>query len=267
MSSLLEDLLAKASALPMAPLAIEAFWDGDTNGWFVTLAVVTKSEAGYQDSLSHTFQNGGDFRLFSGEAQPWHEAPQAARIGQELAIRIGVPFYFASPEHPEDDCPRWWERDQGFPCRRCGLPQLQRDACPWRGCCYRCHLAEEKEAREAEWTPAEQAGPRCGICGKPASGDPTQPPRCAECLERYEDYVCSRCGGCVLILRTVAHTDICDSCLLSRRLAALPDSDRQEIRRVSVEHGEISGMEEARHILGYSLDDAAAAVRELTRRA
>jgi hypothetical protein len=266
MPSLLEQLLAKAQALPEAPVAIEAFWDGDTSGWFVTLSAVMKSETGYQESFLCTFQDGGDIRLFTGQAPPWVEARQATSIGRALAIRIGVPFYFASPEHPEDDCPRWWERDQGYPCRTCGIPLLQREPCPWRGSCHHCHLAAEKEASEAEWTPAERAGPRCGICGKPASGASTLSPRCAACLERYEDYVCSSCGGHVCIRRTVDHTDICDSCALSRRLAAVPEADREAIRRISVERGEISGMREAMRLLGCSLADAVAAVNELTRR-
>lgn len=60
-------------------------------------------------------------RLFKGQAPPWGEARCATEFGQALATSLGVPFYFPSPDHPEVDCPRWWERDQGTPCCGCGI--------------------------------------------------------------------------------------------------------------------------------------------------
>src|SRR5262245_57424494 len=120
-----EQLLAEAGALPERPVAFEAFWDGDTSGWFVTLSAILKSETGYRDSFLGMIRGGGDIRLFNGQAPPWGEARLAREVGDELAARFGVPFYFPSPNHPEDECPRWWEQHQGYPCRRCGILLLQ----------------------------------------------------------------------------------------------------------------------------------------------
>jgi hypothetical protein len=35
-----EDLLQRAAQCPAPPAAIEAYWDGDTSGWFVVLTLV-----------------------------------------------------------------------------------------------------------------------------------------------------------------------------------------------------------------------------------
>ena len=91
---------------------------------------------------------GGDIRIFNGQVPPWPEAVRPKEAGEDLAARLGIPFFFASPQHPEDRCPRWWEQSQAYPCRRCGIPLLQCDPCPWRGACYSCHLAEQKEQKE-----------------------------------------------------------------------------------------------------------------------
>jgi hypothetical protein len=140
------DLRRAKARLPAAAVAIEAYWDGDSSGWFVVLVAVVGGDAGYE-GRSLWASKGYDFRLFTGQVPPWPEARRAAELGQALATPLGVPFYFPSPDHPEDDCPRWWERDKGTPCRRCGIPLLQRDPCSHRGVCYQCHLAEEKQAR------------------------------------------------------------------------------------------------------------------------
>jgi hypothetical protein len=141
-----EALVAKADTLSERPAAFEAFWDGDTGGWYVTLVAVLPTGAGYRDHFLATLRDGGDLRLFNGQVPPWPEARRAGEAGAELAARFGVPFYFPSPGWPEDDCPRWADRDRGYPCGRCGVPLLQRPECPWRGVCYRCQLAIEREA-------------------------------------------------------------------------------------------------------------------------
>lgn len=149
-----EALLEKAAQCPLPPVAIEAFWDGDTTGWFVVLTML------YRDPSASGRQYGefcvaamrgwdGDLRIFNNQVPPWPEAGRAREVGEELAAALGVPFYFPSPHRPEDDCPRWWEQDQGYPCRGCGVLLLQREGCPWRGVCYSCHLQEERERKEA----------------------------------------------------------------------------------------------------------------------
>jgi hypothetical protein len=259
-----EKLLAKADSLPGPPVAIEALWDGDSGGWGVTLAAVLRSGDGYRSHAIAFLRGGGDIRLFNGHVPPWPEARLAAEIGAELAGRFGVPFHFPSPERPEEDCPTWAERDQGYPCRRCGISLLQRDECPWRGNCYHCHLAEERERKEAKWTPEERAGPRCHICGNPATSTMYDSPMCPDCLDKYEDYKCSRCGVSVLILKTVCHTDLCTSCDRRARLDAVPAEQREAIRAARTTGGESAAIRVARDLLGWGLYDALAAVREIS---
>jgi hypothetical protein len=140
-----EEVLAKVDTLPGPPAAFEARWNGDTGGWFVDLVAVLRDGEGYRDFFLISISYGGDIRLFNGNVPPWPEARFAAECGTELATRFGVPFYFASPDYPEEDCPTWANQEKGYPCRICGVSLLQSPDCPWRGLCYRCLLASERE--------------------------------------------------------------------------------------------------------------------------
>lgn len=102
----LDELAAKIQALPHRPSAIEALWDGDSEGWKVDLLAVT-SEPRTEHRLA-IVQHGTDIRLFNGEVPPWSDAQEASIIGRRLAERFDVPFYFASPEEP-NSAPRWWD--------------------------------------------------------------------------------------------------------------------------------------------------------------
>jgi hypothetical protein len=144
-----DEVLAKVREFVESPVAIEAFWDGDTTGWFVVLTALFPSAAPAgtpfrEVALCSWREGGGDMRLFNGQVPPWPEARYANDLGREVAGQLSVPFYFGSPEHPEDSCPRWWEREAGYPCAACGIPLLQRQPCPWRGVCYWCHLEKER---------------------------------------------------------------------------------------------------------------------------
>ncbi|MES9541938.1 hypothetical protein [Actinomadura sp. NPDC000600] len=103
----LEDLIRKVQELPRPPAAVEALWDGDTEGWFVVVLGVTR-DPNTEHHLA-TVQHGNDIRAFNGEVPPWPEAEEASRIGAALAGRLGVPFHFASPDEPDDSAPRWWD--------------------------------------------------------------------------------------------------------------------------------------------------------------
>ena len=149
-----DEVLAKVRCFSEIPDAIEAFWDGDTTGWFVVLTAVfadqTTSESAFRETVLRSWrEGGGDIRVFTGQVPHWPEAHYARELGREVATQLSVPFYFASPEHPEDECPRWWERDAGYPCAVCGIALLQREPCPWRGTCYRCHLELGRGTRPA----------------------------------------------------------------------------------------------------------------------
>ncbi|GAA3370086.1 hypothetical protein GCM10020367_15320 [Streptomyces sannanensis] len=89
-----DTLAARVGGLPRPPVAFEAVWDGDTQGWIVDLLAIL--------------------------ADPWEEVPlasirgleqsdEATATGRELAARFRVPFHFASPGEPDDRAPRWWD--------------------------------------------------------------------------------------------------------------------------------------------------------------
>jgi len=103
----LDELMAAIQALPREPVAVEALWDGDSEGWMIRLLAVTR-EPRTEHHLA-TVQHGTDIRLFNGEVPPWPEALEASTIGRRLAERLGIPFYFASPGRPDNFAPRWWD--------------------------------------------------------------------------------------------------------------------------------------------------------------
>lgn len=158
------------------------------------------------------------------------------------------------------------DRDRACPCRRCGIPLLQRDPCPWRGVCYHCHLEEQREMKEAGWTPEERAGPRCHLCGNPARGTMGRSPACSDCLEKHEQFPCSGCGMTVLILRTQRQGDLCHLCGVRARLDGVPEADRRAIRDAASGRGEFEALVVAKRLLGWSLYDARDAVHLLSAR-
>ncbi|RKN24129.1 hypothetical protein D7147_03805 [Micromonospora musae] len=106
-------LREKVMAMTDPVVAVEALWDGDTQGWFVRLYAITQRPSPHHPRFDEQplagFRHGSDLRLFSGEVPPWPEAAEATEKGRALADNIGVPFYFASPDVPDDDLPRWWD--------------------------------------------------------------------------------------------------------------------------------------------------------------
>lgn len=229
-----EQILAKVSSLKSIPIAIQALWDGDSAGWYVWLSAITDDNQLLQlGSISE----GGDIRLFNGQVPPWPEAAAAQQLGNELVETYGIEFFFPSPEHPEDDCPDWRDRNKGYPCRRCGILLLQRSDCLWYGLCYYCHLKEEREQREAKWTAEERAGPRCHICGNPAKKELDARQVCADCFDKYEVYSCANCDGVTLLVKSIGHTSLCGSCEVRKALALLTVQQRNSIRDALLKGG------------------------------
>src|SRR5262245_55173152 len=105
-----EQVLAKMNLLPKSPVAFEAIWDGDSSGWFILLLAVMKSKERYEDFWLGTMNGGSNMQIINGIVPPWGEVALVREIGEELAARFGVPFYFPSPDNPEYECPRWWEQ-------------------------------------------------------------------------------------------------------------------------------------------------------------
>ncbi|MBK6010113.1 hypothetical protein [Streptomyces sp. MBT53] len=98
-------LTEQVEALPGRTVAIEAMWDGDSDGWCVDLMAHT--DAPVAEHRLAVIRHGGDLRLFNGTVPPWPEAREAQTVGRALAERFGVPFHFAGPDEPEIDAPRW----------------------------------------------------------------------------------------------------------------------------------------------------------------
>ena len=256
--------LSELSEKAASAVAIEALWDGDTQGWFVDICAVFNLGSEFNSRRLRSLRGGGDIRLFNGQVPPWPEALEASRVGNRLATLLGVPFHFPSPNHPEDDCPHWWEVGQSHPCTRCGLQLLQRHGCRWRGVCYQCHLEIEREAKEAQWSPEERTAPRCSMCGEPAVGATGSSPRCRRCRDDYRTFACPSCGTDVTVHREFSKAETCSSCAIAKRLSALSPDERQRLREAAAK-GAMAGLAAAREILQCGLHEAQAAAAELSR--
>jgi hypothetical protein len=98
----LEVLGARVESLLPRPVAIEAVWDGDTvRDWFVQLLAIVPDRAsprGYAERglACITWSHGCP-------------SERATEIGDAVAARLGVPFFFASPTEPNDRAARWWD--------------------------------------------------------------------------------------------------------------------------------------------------------------
>jgi hypothetical protein len=123
----LDDSLYQLHRWHFMPVAIEAFWEGDTTGWFVVLAAISQSDSlprpTYQqhDLLAISF--GGDMRIFNNTVPPWPEAAFASALGSLLAKHYQVPFYFPAPDWPDDETPHWGQEPITH-CESCGKPQM-----------------------------------------------------------------------------------------------------------------------------------------------
>jgi hypothetical protein len=108
------DVIATATATTDPVVAIEAIWDGDTQGWMVDLVAIvdrpSSSHRRFDQARLASIRLGSDLRLFNGQVPPWPEAPEARRIGEATAAHLDVPFHFESPDTPDIDLPRWWDR-------------------------------------------------------------------------------------------------------------------------------------------------------------
>jgi len=100
-----ERLATRIGELPGLLAAVEARWDGDTDGWFVVLVAVLDAPQGEVELAM--IRHGSDLRIFNGQVPPWPESQEAVRTGTALAGLFSVPFHFASPDEPDDAAPRW----------------------------------------------------------------------------------------------------------------------------------------------------------------
>lgn len=146
-----QDAIDKIESLKGKPIAIEAQWDGDTQGWFLMLFVVIKKGFyKFQKTTVHHLGNiskGGDIRIFQGKVPPYPEAILAIEIGEKLKKKYQLEFFFPSPIHPDDDCPRWTEKDKAIHCADCNKLIIPTDS-PYlpKDICYNCHLVHESKS-------------------------------------------------------------------------------------------------------------------------
>ncbi|HRI69214.1 MAG TPA: hypothetical protein PK156_33520 [Polyangium sp.] len=141
-----QQILRQIDELKLSPVAFQALWDGDTEGWFLRLEMVHRRGDGYAAVCVAALRFGGDIRVFSGQVPPWPESVVGTKLGEALARRFHVPFYFPSPKDPDDDCPNWWEQDRAIRCADCDKqivpsdsPHLPKDVC------YHCHSERERK--------------------------------------------------------------------------------------------------------------------------
>lgn len=100
--------------LPLRPIVLEAYWDGDfVNGWFVDLVAIV-DEPSYDDPrfssrvlASYTLSRV--LELLPREGGLYPHGRVAAVVGRAVARKLGIPFHFASPQVADDDVPRWWD--------------------------------------------------------------------------------------------------------------------------------------------------------------
>ncbi|MEU8185418.1 hypothetical protein AB0B85_28010 [Micromonospora sp. NPDC049044] len=106
-------LVETVRAITDRVVAVEALWDGDTQGWHVRLYAIVRRPSHHHPCFDEQplalFSHGSDRRLFAGEVPPWPEAAEASEKGRAVADSIGVPFFFASPDVPDIDLRRWWD--------------------------------------------------------------------------------------------------------------------------------------------------------------
>ncbi len=86
---------------------------------------------------------------------------------------------------------------------------------------------------------------------------------CSDCQERYDEYLCSRCGQRVVYLRGGELSNPCCHCVLRARLNELPNEDREAIRGLVNSGRRIEAIKEARRILELSIGDASFVVEQL----
>ena len=110
--------------------------------------VVIEHKSKFEEHYIGTLSLGNDIRLFNGTVPPYPEAVLAKEIGLKLERKYGLDFYFPSPIQPDDDCPRWLDRDKGISCEDCGKLIIPTDS-PYlpKEICYNCHLERERKER------------------------------------------------------------------------------------------------------------------------
>lgn len=139
------------------PVAIQALWDGDTQGWCIYMEVIIDTKNRFSKySIFHlcTMRFASDLRIFNGQPTPWEETIVAKKIGNYISEQYNIPFWFPASEAPDDDCPSWLQRDKGINCADCNKLIIPTDS-PYlpKDICYSCHRERESKEEFSNDTP------------------------------------------------------------------------------------------------------------------
>jgi len=107
----------------------------------------------------------------------------------------------------------------------------------------------------------------CEMCGKPGVQVAGDAILCTGCSEVWAVYHCDRCGIRMMSRsseRPAGGPDgLCCFCRMRARLEEVPEADRERILATALERGRVSGIREARQVLGWPLREAVLAVELL----
>jgi hypothetical protein len=120
------------------PKAVEAMWHRNLGEWFIELNLIAEKRLIHKELSTHYL---GDISLanhsFIGTSEnPFPEADYAKEIGRKLQKKFDLEFYFPSPNGPDNNCPRWHEKERGIECATCKKlifpnrhPNMQKNLC------------------------------------------------------------------------------------------------------------------------------------------
>jgi hypothetical protein len=98
---------------------------------------------------------------------------------------------------------------------------------------------------------------RCEFCGKPASPTTIGSMLCADCVERYDAYLCRHCGQRCHTLKSVPHAEVCSLCELRGRMSTLSTDERGTIGGLVKAGDRFAAIKAVRHALGVGIPEAA----------
>lgn len=120
------------------PRVLQALWDGDTQGWWLSLSLYAETPSVSKYLVCHYL---GRVESYDGR----QKEELAKELAKKAIEKYGLEFYFPSPDDADDACPDWMERDKAIACEGCGkLIMPDRDSCLPKEICYHCYLERER---------------------------------------------------------------------------------------------------------------------------
>lgn len=117
---------------------LQALWDGDTGGWYLTFSLYAENPSVSGDLVWYYLG-----RVHSDGDQTTEAF--AKELAAKAVNKYGLEFYFPSPDDADDDCPDWKERDKAISCAGCGKLILpDRHTKLPKEICYPCYRERER---------------------------------------------------------------------------------------------------------------------------